>query len=273
MSSFIPYAGKNSIVEAVFGLAFAQPIISTIGENFEALKKEFAGEFPSFEKMQMFQITLQGPQIGALGTNPTSAPVAAGFNGSKFKADGTPSRVFRGMANGLSVHFLEYEHWSETAPKAMDFFSRCLPIIKLPAAENPIIGIGLRFTDRFTFDGNPTEASADRLLKKATHFVAPQVMAVGARWHSNSGWFESVNGKNEILHQLDVSGVMEQSAAVIVNHNMNCSLSEPLGSLTRSDGLPAKNTFADIFDKEHAANASMLRNLLNDEMLKAIGLG
>lgn len=74
MAGFLPFAGKNSIVEAMFSLQFGQMLNPVVGAAFDALRAEFIQDFPKFEKMQMLQLTLGVPQ-----QQETAAPVAAGF--------------------------------------------------------------------------------------------------------------------------------------------------------------------------------------------------
>ena len=267
MAAYIPFAGKNSIVEVVFGLIFAQPLVSTIDNQFDALKAAFIGDFPSFEKMQMIQMTF-GPQSDA-GILPSASVV--GINAIRFKPDGKPSRVFRGVNNTLSVHFLEYENWAETKAKGLEFLLRCVRLLSVPSDQNSITGITLRFIDRFTFDGPTEAASAAPLLRSNTEFVPQHILNVGSTWNSNAAWQDLLMDQQAAQHQLSVNGGVDTNAFVMINHNVHCNLASPLVSLEEMKG-PTKPTLEKIFDAEHKANVALLKNLVEDKTLNIIGL-
>lgn len=273
MSRYFPFAGRNSIVEMSVGIQFALPFDQKIVESIEAIKAEFAAELPKFDpvQMQMFTINFGVPQFPMPGGNAT--PTVGGFNLTKTKADGSVSRVLRVMSNVLSVHFLEYTSWKETKPQAISYVVRCLE--KLAVLDrNPANSVLLRYIDRFTFDGAPQDATAGMLFRPDTKFVASKILDNGYQWHSNSGWFEPLVGEALVLNQLNVSSTMVQTTLnVIVDHNSVYGLPKPYNSmaeLTHGEGeqLPLDA----ILDRQHRANAALLKNLVNQEMLDTIGL-
>src|SRR5271157_2370373 len=125
MGKYLPFAGRNAIAEMSVGIQFGFPFDQQqIRESLEAIKVDFAKEFPRFEPVQMFSLNLGMQPYPVAGGNP--AATLSGFNLVKAKTDGTPGRVLRAMANVLSVHFLEYTSWKETKPQAINYFTRCL---------------------------------------------------------------------------------------------------------------------------------------------------
>ncbi len=271
MARYLPFAGRNSIVEMNIGIQLALPFDQKIGESVEAIKAEFAADFPKFEPLQMITINFGLQQFPMPGTS--AAPTVSGFNLRKDKADGSAARVLRAMTNVLSVHFLEYTSWKETKPQAIGYLMRCLE--KLAVLDrNPAIAILLRYIDRFTFDGAPEDAAADKLFRSDTKFVTSRILDRGYQWHANSGWFEPFGGAALALNQLNVSsGMTETTIGVIVDHNTAYSLPKPCASiadLTHGEG--ARLSLEAILDRQHTANADLLKNLLNQEMLDTIGL-
>ncbi|MGB9115384.1 TIGR04255 family protein [Bradyrhizobium sp.] len=274
MAAYVPFAGKNSIVEAVFGLHFAQPLVPQITQKFDALRSEFIADLPSFEKMQMIQLTV-GPQQqwGTPGSGGGPTPVVGGFNAAKFRADGKQSRALRGMANFLSVHFLEYERWAETKTDALSFLDRCFRILDLPSVQNPLVGVELRFIDRFTYDGDPAAASASQLLKTTTKFVSPKIFGADNLWHCNSGWFDTLWPEQKCMNQLEVQSILDGSAVVIVSHNAQCNLVAPFKSIQEIKNIPSPRfPLEKVFDAQHVANSMILKDLLSEKILKNIGL-
>src|SRR5487761_422649 len=272
MASYLPFAGKNSIVEMSIGIQSALPFDQqVVGASAEAIKAEFATEFPKFEPLQMFTINLSVQQFPIGGSNP--APTISGFALTKVKGDGSPARVFRAMANVLSVHFLEYTSWKETKPQAINYITRCLE--KLAVLErNPVTSVLLRYIDRFTFDGLPQDATAGRLFRADSKFVPSNILDRGYQWHSNSGWFEPLVGATVALNQLNiVSGMIQTAAGVNVDHNSIYALPKPSRSVAELiDGEGESLSLEAILERQHSANADLLQNLLNQEMLSTIGL-
>jgi uncharacterized protein (TIGR04255 family) len=253
------------------GIQFVSPFDQKIGESIEALKAEFAADFPKFEPLQMITINLGLQQFSMPATS--AAPTLSGFNLTKAKPDGSPARVLRVMTNVLSVHFLEYTSWKEIRPQAIDYIARCLQKLAI-LDRNPAVSVLLRYIDRFTFDGVPKDATAGTLFRPDTKFVASRILDRGYQWHSNSGWFEPMVGATLALNQLNVSGGMiEATTAVIVDHNSVYNLPKPrtsIAELTHGEGEGL--SLEAILNRQHSTNADLLKNLLNQEMLDTIGL-
>lgn len=270
MAHYLPFAGKNAIAEMNIGVQFAAPIEQMVPQSVEGIKTEFVSEFPKFEPLQMFTINFGMPQVSALSSGGTS--VLSGFNLTKLKSDGSPARVLRLVSNILSVHFMEYTSWQETKPQAISYIVRCLE--KLVVLDrNPITAVLLRYIDRFTFDGAPQEATANLLFRPDTKFVASRVLSAGYQWHSNSGWFEPLIGAALALNQLNVSsGIIQEASAVIVDHNSAYTLPKPYSSVGELKQGQGGGSLEAILDRQHRANADMLNNLLNQEMLDTIRL-
>jgi uncharacterized protein (TIGR04255 family) len=271
MARYLPFAGRNAIVEMNIGILFAAPFDQRIGESVEAIKAEFADDFPKFEPLQMITINV-GPQQFPM-SSPTGVPVLSGFNLAKVKADGSAVRVLRVMSNVLSVHFLEYTSWKESKPQAIGYIARCLE--KLAVLErNPTTSVLLRYIDRFTLEGTPQDANASILFRPDTKFVPANILNRGSQWHSNSGWFEPLIGDSPTLNQLNVSsGMVQTTSGVIVDHNMVYNLPKPrtsIAELTQRDGDHL--SLEAILDRQHGANVDLLKNLLNQEMLDTVGL-
>jgi uncharacterized protein (TIGR04255 family) len=271
MARYLPFAGKNSIVEMNVAIQFALQFDQKIGDSIEAIKAEFAGEFPKFEPLQMVSINLGPQQFMMPGTS--STPTLSGFNLTKPRADGSAVRVLRAMSNVLSVHFLEYTSWQETKPQAIGYITRCLE--KLAVLDrSPATSILLRYIDRFTLDGAPKDANAGILFRPDTKFVPARILDRGNQWHSNSGWFEPLPGGTLTLNQLSVSsGMIETVGGVIVDHNSVYNLPNPCKSteeLIRGD--VNQLSLEAILDLQHKSNAGVLKNLLQQEMLEMIGL-
>lgn len=266
VSTYLPFAGKNSIVEASFGIQFALPVDSSLNKNLEAVRVALSPDFPSFDKMQAFQLAVSAQQTNPI---PSPMPSLAGFTASKPRANGQPLRVIRAIGNLVTVHLLEYDRWADKKLEAIRALTTCTNALEAPSSQNPVTAILLRFVDRFTFDGDPMRALASELFRAQSKFITPKIMEAGNVWHSTAGWFETIDDDRKLLQQLRLQSMNEGGvSSIIVDHNCIYNLNNPLSSLQEDTHFPLN----DVLDAQHQTNSAMLKNLLNDEMLKKIGL-
>ena len=271
MAAYIPFAGKNSIVEVALGLQFASPILSQESDVIERLKDNLVPDFPSFEPIQQFQVNLGGPMQWA--GDPLQSPRAGGFQASRIKPDGKPIKIVRGVNNMLSAHFFDYDNWIETKREARGYFNRCFELLRLPSTSNAIIGSSVTFVDRFTLDGEPSQATASMLFDPSTSYVSRKIFDVGAVWHSHSGWFEESPICGRTLNQLQVQSMIEGSrSSAVVHHSTSCTFKTPFDSIETIEGQGGSPRLAEILDEQHECNSGLLKDLLNEEILKTIGL-
>src|SRR5271156_3189196 len=270
MAGFLPFAGKNAIAEITVGLQFSLPFDSKVGGSAEAVKLEFQSDLPKFEAVQTFSFNVGLSQFPSANV----APSVTGFSLSREKSDGVgPARILRVIPNIISVHILQYSSWKESKPLAIGYITRCLNKLGL-LERNSAVSVILRYLDRFTFDGAPEIANASNLFRKGNNYIVSRILDCGSQWHSNSGWFQPMAGGVLALNQLNVSGTLVgESPSVFLDHTSVYNFQKPLSSLAEltggSDGKPA---LSEILDSQHGANADILKNLLNQDMLKTIGL-
>src|SRR6202007_909245 len=163
--------------------------------------------------------------------------------------------------------------WHETKPQAINYMTRCLGKMGI-LDRNPISSVLLRYIDRFTFDGAPQDATAGTLFRRDSKFMPSKLLDCGYQWHSNSGWLEPLVDTHVALNQLNMlSGMIQTAAGINVDHNSMYALPKPLNSIAEIlQGEGERPSLGVILDRQHAANADLLRNLLNEEMLITIGL-
>jgi uncharacterized protein (TIGR04255 family) len=270
MAGFLPFAGKNAIAEMTVGVQFLLPFDSKVGASAEAIKLEFQNELPKFEAVQTFSFNVGFSQFPSANV----APSITGFSLIREKSDGSgPARILRVIPNAISVHILQYSSWREAKPLAVGYITRCLDKLGL-LERNSAVSVVLRYFDRFTFDGAPEMAAASSLFRKGNNYVVPRILDCGNQWHSNAGWFQSMAGGVLALNQLNVSGALVGDVpAVFLDHASVYNFYKPLASLDElARGVEGRPGLSEILDSQHDANADMLKNLLNQDMLKTIGL-
>ena len=275
MGEYLPHAGNHSIQEAAVAIHFYGPLAPGAVERArnsaeEALKRELP---LSVTHRELPPIQLE-PTAGGLSVAATERAVrVAGFELRKSKGDGNPARVLRLLNDTLTVNFLEYKDWPTTSSDALNYIEPVLSSIDL--SENPIVAVSLRYLDRYTFDGDPSEPHAELLLRKGNSHIAARCFDAGPLWHSNSGWFEPVEGGDRILDQLNAGSTEHGGVSTIaIDHNAICRFQTPCRTLESLFGR-ASAVRMNIEDKlalMHTKNTAVLKDILQPEMAGRIGL-
>jgi uncharacterized protein (TIGR04255 family) len=271
MSEYLPFAGKNAIVEMSVGIQFQSQFDSQIGENIAAIKNDFAEDFPKFDPVQMQQFTLN-VGISVPYSGPTGTPGLSGFVLTKLKSDLSPARVLRVMGNTISIHFLQYDSWQQTKTLAENYFDRCLRLTGV-VEKNAMTAVFMRYVDRFIFDGELRDARANLLFRENSKLLPLTIFESGGLWHSNSGWYESLFDEAKALNNLGVASVTQPTINITVDHVNVYSLPQAHNSLADLfKGTQSQRSLLDILDQQHLANTVILKSLLNEKMLDTIGL-
>lgn len=269
MPRFLPFAGRNAIAEMILGIQFSFPFGSKIGESSEAIKSAFATEFAKFDPLQTITIGFGAPPT--LAGSQAYAPT--GFTLTRLRPDASTARQIRAMNGALSVHFYEYSSWGEAKAQAVEYLTRCLTTVDL-LSDNPAGGIFLGYIDRFVFDGSPQEAIGGALFRPDSKFVAQRVLDRGYQWQSTCAWSEVLIGNTLTYQQLNVrSSLAQGSVGIVLDHSSVFQFERPcttLNDLLNGQGNTPR--FEACLDRLHTANTDLLNNLLNDEMLKRVGL-
>lgn len=269
---YLPYSGAHSIQEAVIAIhflhAFDPQAVMRAQDSVQANLKDV---FPRSNQIH------QAPEIrisqeGVLTQEPEAAARLAGFEFSKVKADAKPARVLRLLGEALAVNFLEYEGWKATRKESLNYIRVVLSSLTL--TENPVMAFSLKYVDRYTFDG-PTDAPrADMLFREGNSYITPFCFQAGPMWHCHSGWFET-HGDNRILNQFNVgSSIVDQIAAVTIDHNAIYQLTTPRQTTESLFGQPSNigSGIESVLEHMHGQNGSILKDVLRPEMLERIGM-
>ena len=195
---------------------------------------------------------------------------------------GSSFRVSREMANLLKSWlslttccqsmFLEYEAWNKVQDDGLKYITAVLAFLSL--AGNPVMAIGLQFKDRYTFTGNSRDAQAALLFVKDNEYLSSRCFNAGPLWHCHTGWFDRLGADDRVLNQLNIgSGMVDQASTVTIDHRATFHLSTPrqsLEALLHPSG--GSRGLREVLDALHDKNKSILRNLLQPEMLAKIGM-
>jgi uncharacterized protein (TIGR04255 family) len=192
------------------------------------------------------------------------------------KPDGDLDWLARLTTNSVSVHCVDYSRWTEVWPIAYGILK---PIFRA-CDEQPLslANVGLRYIDRFDFNGDPADYDISMLIRPDNPHIARQVLRGGTRWHNYTGWFEpSEDLKMPVLQQLNVDAVEQPPKnlpIVSITHASLLRRQHP-GQLDDYRRFPHihDSPVARLMELAHGNNQKLLREVLTDNMLQRIGLG
>ena len=275
MAEYLPFREKHSIQEAQIGLLFLgrfdrQDIETTRG----VAEAELSDILPISAEVRggSLQIDITNPSepspMGSMSSD------LVGFQFSKVQGNGQQARVLQLTENVLSASILDYESWDLASQHIGQCFFAVLR--SLPLNRNPVVGFSHRFIDRFTYDGRPSEARAELLFIKESPYIAEHIFESGPTWHCNTGWFDTVIGKerDRVLHNLNISSQpVDLSSAVMIDHHATIHLEAPRQSIRAIwDPSDEEIGLTQALDMLHDKNKGILKKILLPEMLSRIGL-
>lgn len=273
MSQYLPFAGEHSIQEAVVSVHFRGRIPpQLVGQARDTAKAELEADLPKEQEIHQIESIVSSPnEEGTISLN-SGSPHLAGFERSKVQADAKPARVLRLLDDILTVSFLEYPRWESALKDSLHYIQTVLPPLDL--AANPIMAFSLRYIDRYTFDGPADEPRAEMLLRKGSDYITPYSFNAGSFWHCHSGWFEGLSEGSRILNQVNVSSALEdQVPMIVIDHNAIFQLKVPRQSIETLFRSSEESMGVEIaMNLLHERNVEMLRDMLQTDMLKRIGM-
>ena len=273
MSQYLPFTEQHSIQEVQVALhfqrEFAEEEIVSARAGFEPTIKD---ALPRRAELRGGSVTVdmsaEGAQVrpGRIGSG------LVGFQYSRIKGDGKPSRILELANNVVSVRILEYEGWDTVRKDIIDYTKALLAFLDLEA--NPVMAASLNFTDRYTFDGDSTEAKAELLFVKENEYITTRSFTAGPLWHCHSGWFEQLGTAGRILNRLNIrSNLIDLAPTVTIEHQATVQFATPRQSFETVFGLSEESGgIAGILDSLHDKNKEILTALIQPEMLAKIGM-
>ena len=112
------------------------------------------------------------------------------------------------------MSFFEYTKWHEVVAQSVSYVRSA--VARIPLSEVPVTAFGLRYVDRFTFDGPLEQALPGLLFRPGASYLAPGCLGSGPLWHCNLGWLESRNERERVLNQLNV---IDGVPTTTIDHN------------------------------------------------------
>ncbi len=272
MGKYVPHTETHSIQEATIAVHFQGELEP--GQIELTRGRVQAHLDDHFGRSQQ----IRGGNIDIDMTNPERPKPASGvvnvvgFEFSRPDASGTPDRILRFSNKTLLASFKNYTGWDSVLEDSLTYIKAVLS--SMPLMDCPVGAFGLRYVDRYSYEGPASDAHAALLFEKDGPYITAQCFNAGPLWHCHSGWFEDLTAEERILNQLNVgSNVIDGISTVTIDHNavwmlksIRHSIETLLSSANGSTGLQ------DALIRLHANNKEILKAMLRRGMLDTIGM-
>ena len=179
------WTGSNPIIGCAISFEFAGPFSQQAFEAIGKLHSSFRKRLPRRNIQQMLMM-----QIGPPGPMPVQIPQQAGIVFDRLKGDGSPEASLSVVMNMVTYMTTIYTRWDEVWREAVAVIE---PIASVLAAEHPVSGLTVEYTDRFLMPGRDTASRPVRRLLASNPFIADNIFNCEGLWHCNHGFFRNLD--------------------------------------------------------------------------------
>ncbi|HEX5806111.1 MAG TPA: TIGR04255 family protein [Macromonas sp.] len=260
----VPFADGNAIEYVTFAVRLAfnidPAIMDQVDLAFNALGNELPGQArtapmpANFPQFSFGNISLMQP-VNEL---------------TRFHAQPNGVHTWRVTVqnNVIAVTCHQYTDHREVFARAQRYFGMVLGL--LPEAV-PTVEVSLQFVDKFKYNATIENIDYDmrELFRPETDYLTEKAWNSDLLWHVYQGWFDQSGDQFKVLNQLNLSNIRfdDGTFGTVIDHRLVTSnINDGVMEMGAGD-LP------DIFNNMHTENIGVIRNLLTDEKLFAIGMG
>ena len=275
---FRPINSAHAIVECTVFVEFVPVFSRAVRDRFvNNLASQLQNDLPktNVQKVLETAINIQDGQPSG-----TLKEELNGIELQRIKPDGALEWMLRTTENIISVHCLDYTRWDDIWLEAKKYLQ--LAFRQVRGSENFVNSIGIKYIDRFVYDGINEEYRVSDLFSEETDLISRRLFSPNPLWHSHTGWFEDlVEIDSSCLNQLNIDATYAnfsglRKPVVTVEHNVilkTSSNSDSISSYLDYEGEDENNTKLDqIMHALHMVNKKVLSSLLNSEMKERINL-
>ncbi len=258
---------SNAIAACSFQLVFARAFDPVEMRSFSRLQQSLGDLLPGF-----LPDTFPTPNFQFGGIN-MGFGAALGVTMQRINPAGQPQRILRIEGQALNVVWNDYTRWSEVWPQVQRIFNEVL------ASMNPgnfVVASQLHIVDQFDFIA-ATEYDAFELYRPGNQYLPAHVSASGTFWHVNQGWWVpdsiDVQGRPAVLNQLNISNIQEGTSQLPGREYSQIEHIQAARSINFPISMAEFNPrVTGMFENMRIANQELLRVLLTDAKLEAMGL-
>ena len=276
MGQYLPYAGTDSIQEAVIALHFlgglGPDVLRTAQNAAQAGLKDTFSDPPQTIAVQ--EVEVQVPITGKREGLSASPQSFAGFEFVQAGTNSGPTQVLRFQREALSVHYRRYPGWSAFLSSSLRYIDLLLSTITFE--QTPVHAFSLRYRDRYNFRTDGVDApDAHTLFRENSTYLSASSFRHGPWWHCHTGWFEPLGKTGRILHQIRVNSArVDEVPTATIDHSAHCQLRTPRQTVKSVFQNPPGDSLGAeaVLNALHDRNKAILVDMLHPSMAQKIGL-
>lgn len=257
-----PISEKHAIDVASFIVVFEHPFEANIIGSLPGLHERLKSDYPIFNLTKSMEINVTGSEISQ------NIGVSSGGLLQNLHPDGRPIWTLRVESNTIVVSCNDYKRWGDISTKALGHIMAAIAFVN--DDNNAVSSLIHQIVDRFV-TANKDEYNISQVFNTHSPYLTGQALQADKFWHVFQGWFEDkqeFGGK--LLNVLNLSTAENPANFAItttIDHaaHLRFSSSKAIGEF--NDQFIRK-----AFDELHESNKSIIRQLLNNDQLKTIGL-
>ena len=244
----------NALEFLAFVVVLGQNITQEDDKNLRSLELKLKDDLPNFSQHLEFETEIDNGQIISQKTK--NVRVLLRDDNSK------PSWEVSVNKNQIVVRCFSCNNWKFIFPKALGFIQSAIDILE--SSSRNISSLSIQCVDKFT-QSNVIEYTQFDIFKNNTEYLTQKSRDVGKLWHVHQGWFDKDSNDSKILNILNIGTIEnENSLITAIDHLSQYLLKIPKPLLEKD--------LNKIFCELHDNNKSLIRDLLNEKQIKAIGL-
>lgn len=264
----IPLHDNNAIESVTCGVEWQEAlppnVMASLETVYEAILKD---KLPSKKPLQQYAF-----KIDLAGSTELQPPAACGWLFERFEPDGRISHRMQLSPKSLVLTSFIYDRWNTVFKKTLDYMRSFLPLISV--STGGVTAFVLEYVDLFNISLNQGETiSPEFFLRRESKILPASIFEQKSLWHAHHGYFTDIEGepKRRRLTIANVDLIEENRSLklrILTAHRTIYSV--PISDPNLLEGDPAlMNTEIDLM---HIENKTVISDLLNDEVLKKIGI-
>lgn len=179
---FSPINKAHAIVEVVFFVQFVPDFSETAIRKLVGVEHDLKDELPKSSQIHKIETALK---LGPEGPQGQFQEKLTGMELQSIKRDGSLDWMLRISENTISVHCLDYSTWEKVWQQARKYLYRAFK--RVEGTSSFIAAIGLKYIDRFLYEGNEDEYNASGLFDPETDLIFRRAFSSTPLWHCHSG--------------------------------------------------------------------------------------
>ena len=271
-TGFLPVHDAHAIEQLHVTVLFERPLSDAEMRLAAESLSQFEDTLPGFS-----QILGMGFSVGPHGVNPimsnvTEAP--AGLLRTFTNPKGLVVRELKLERQALTYRTLEYTRWDAIWGEARGYFSGVLAAMP---SDVRLSGYVLSYSDKFVWQGNPSEMRANLLLRAGSPHISPSTFDAEDLWHCHSGRFVKADESVKRLVVVDCdcvdeSGVGPNRRVVRIGTTVTEMLNQQ-GYVPVEIPLPeAMGKLNQAFPELHTLLKNVFAEVVNDNAAEAVAL-